>query len=90
MRRNETINTVSAQYTCSFRPAAEGGYTVTCAAFPGLITEGSTLEDARNNAREALELCIEVYQQESWSLPPSDHDPQKAVKEIVPVKMARR
>jgi predicted RNase H-like HicB family nuclease len=62
MKRKETIATIDAQYECTFRSEPEGGYSVRCAAFPGLITNGKTLTDARANAREVLELCIEVYQ----------------------------
>jgi len=47
------------------------------------------LEEARHNAREALELCIEVYQKKGWPLPESDADPRKTIKEIIPVKLAR-
>src|SRR5437879_5313989 len=61
MKRDEKI-TLDAQYACTFRPEPEGGYTVLCAAFPGLVSYGRTLEEARTNAREALELCIRVYQ----------------------------
>jgi predicted RNase H-like HicB family nuclease len=89
MKRKETIHTVSAQYVCTFRPERQGGYTVRCAAFPGLITNGRTLEEARANAREALELCIEVYRQDARPLPASDAEPRKAFKELVPVKLAR-
>ena len=56
MRRKETVKTIDARYTCIFRPEPEGGYTVRCHAFPGLITNGKTLEEARANAREALEI----------------------------------
>jgi predicted RNase H-like HicB family nuclease len=56
MRREETVKTIDARYTCIFRPEPEGGYTVRCPAFPGLITNGKTLEEARANAREALEI----------------------------------
>ena len=80
---------IDAQYVCSFRPEPKGGYTVRCAAFPGLITNGRTLEEARANAREALELCIEVYQQEGRPLPRPDAEPRKVIKELVPVKLAR-
>ncbi len=72
MKRKETVSTIDAQYICTFRREPEGGYTVRCAAFPGLITNGRTLEEARANAREALELCLEVYQQEGRPLPASD------------------
>jgi len=63
MKRKEAIDTVSAQYICTFRPEREGGYSVRCAAFPELITHGRTFQEARAMAREALELCLEVYQE---------------------------
>ncbi len=85
----KTITSLVAQYECTFRPEPEGGYTVRCAAFPELVTHGTTLAEARQNAREALELCLEVYQQKGWKLPASDADPRKTIKELVPVKLAR-
>ena len=41
-------------YTVLFEPAEEGGYVVSCPALPGLVTEGDTLEEARQNARDAI------------------------------------
>jgi predicted RNase H-like HicB family nuclease len=87
--RDEHIAAMNAQYLCTFRPAEEGGYSVRCAAFPGLISEGDTLDEARRNAREALELCIEVYQDKGWPLPPPDDDPEKIIQELVPVTLLR-
>ena len=89
MKRKESIKTPNAQYLCTFRPEPEGGYTVRCPAFPELITNGRTLAEARAMAREALELCLEVYRDEGRTIPPSDSDPRKTVKEFVPVKLAR-
>ncbi len=89
MKRKEPIKTLNAQYVCTFRPEPEGGYTVRCAAFPELVTNGRTLEEARAMAREALELCLEVYRDEGRPIPVSDADPQKTVKEVIPVKLAR-
>ena len=89
MKRKEPIKTVNAQYVCTFRPEPEGGYTVRCAAFPELVTNGRTLEEARAMAREALELCLEVYRDEGRPIPVSDADPQKTVREVIPVKLAR-
>jgi predicted RNase H-like HicB family nuclease len=89
MKRDETVRTINAQYVCTFRPEPEGGYTVRCSAFPEVVSYGATLEETRHNAREALELCIEVYQEKGWPLPASASDPRKTIKEIVPVKLAR-
>jgi antitoxin HicB len=72
MKRKESIKVGNAQYVCAFRPEPEGGYTVRCHAFPEIVTYGATLDDARRNAREAIELCIEVYRDKGWSLPKSD------------------
>ena len=89
MKRDETVSTIGAQYICTFRPEPEGDYTVRCGAFPEIVSYGASLQEARHNAREALELCIEVYQEKGWPLPASDADPRKTIKEIVPVKFAR-
>jgi predicted RNase H-like HicB family nuclease len=88
MPRRATITSIEAQYLCNFRPEPEGGFTVTCPAFPEIVSYGATLEAARHNAREAIELCVEVYRREGRPIPPSDRDPRKTVKEIVPVKLA--
>ena len=43
-----------------FEPAAEGGYSAYVEEIPGVNTQGETLEEARENLREALELVLEV------------------------------
>jgi antitoxin HicB len=89
MKRSEAINTINAQYVCTFRREPEGGYTVKCRAFPEIVSYATTLEGARRNAREAIELCLEVYREKGWPLPKSESDPRKTIKELVPVKLAR-
>jgi len=89
VKRREQIDSPTAQYICNFRPEPEGGYTVMCPAFPEIVSYGSTLAEARRNAREAIELCLEVYKDEGRALPPSDVDPQKTITEVVPVVLAR-
>jgi len=89
MKRKETIKAIDAQYVCTFRPEPEGGYTVRCRAFPEIVSYGASLDEARRNAREAIELCLEVYQEKGWQLPRSEADPRKTIKELVPVKLAR-
>lgn len=42
-----------------FEPSTEGGYTVTVPALPGCISEGETLEQARQNIREAIGLYLD-------------------------------
>ena len=45
-------------YTVLMTPDETGGYVVTCPALPGLVTEGDTLEEARENLKEAVELIL--------------------------------
>jgi predicted RNase H-like HicB family nuclease len=42
-----------------FKPSDVGGYTVFVPALPGCISEGDTLEEARQNIREAIEHYLE-------------------------------
>jgi predicted RNase H-like HicB family nuclease len=42
-----------------FEPQEEGGYHVYAPEMPGLHTEGDDLDQATENAREALELYVE-------------------------------
>ena len=41
-------------YTVLMTPDETGGYVVTCPALPGLVTEGDTLEEARDMAADAI------------------------------------
>ncbi len=54
----KTLTGMVAQYECTFRPEPEGGYTVRCAAFPELVTHGSTLEEARQNATRRTVIAV--------------------------------
>lgn len=42
-----------------FEPSDEGGYAVYIPSLPGCISEGDTLDEARYNIREAIELYLE-------------------------------
>jgi predicted RNase H-like HicB family nuclease len=47
-------------FTAVFQPAAEGGYIAFVEELPGANTQGETLEEARENLREAVELILEA------------------------------
>lgn len=49
-----------------FEPSEEGGFTVYVPALPGCISEGDSLEDARANIREAIDLWLEDEDEVSW------------------------
>jgi len=59
------------QYTAIFEPALEGGYTVTVPALPGCISEGDSLETAKQNISEAMELYLDVFL-EDHANPPTE------------------
>ena len=57
------------QFTVNLHPQPEGGYTVLVPALPDIVTEGDTREEAMANAREAIELILEVYRDEGRDIP---------------------
>ena len=48
------------KFTAVFEMAAEGGYAAYVEEIPGVNTQGETVEEARANLREALELVLDV------------------------------
>ena len=47
------------EYPAVFEPAVEGGFNVFFPDFPGCVTFGKNFEDAKEKAKEVLELWIE-------------------------------
>ena len=43
------------------QPQPGGGYVITCPLLPELITEGDTVQEALQNANDALEAIIEGF-----------------------------
>ncbi len=48
----------------------EGGFTVTSPLLPELITEGDTVDEALENAQDALVAVVEAYEDLGRPLPP--------------------
>jgi predicted RNase H-like HicB family nuclease len=46
-----------------------GGYVVSCPSLPGCYSQGDTIDEALENIREAILLCLEDMQAESQSIP---------------------
>ncbi len=46
-------------YKIMLKPEPEGGFTVVVPSLPGCITYGSTLTEAKEMAKEAIELYLE-------------------------------
>jgi antitoxin HicB len=68
-----------------FEPAAEGGYVVTCPALPGVVTEGDTLEEAREMAKDAIRASLESLQTDGLPIPTDTPIREEPVKEQVKV-----
>ena len=47
----------------------DGAYLVQVAAFPEVHTFGETVDEATMNAKEAIELAVEMYLEEGKKLP---------------------
>jgi antitoxin HicB len=61
--------TATHHFTVNLHPQPEGGYTVLVPALPEVVTEGDTREEAMANAKEAIELVLEMYREEGWDIP---------------------
>jgi antitoxin HicB len=90
MKRRVSAKRAQAAYLCHFRPEPEGGFTVTCPKLPAVVTYGETLEKAQANAREAIELCLEVMLADGHAIPPPDRDLTSTIDQLVPVAVANR
>jgi len=50
-------------------PDPDGGYVVYCPTLPGCYSQGDTVDEALENIREAIELCIEDMRAEHEPVP---------------------
>lgn len=50
---------INKSYIVVFDPAEEGGYNVSFPQFPGCVTFGKDIKEAKKMAQEALELWLE-------------------------------
>lgn len=57
------------KYTAVFEPAEEGGYLVSVPALPGCLTQGETIKDAKNMAKDAIEGYLAVLKEEGLEIP---------------------
>lgn len=71
-------------YTVLFEPAEEGGFTATCPALPGLVTEGDTLEEARAMAADAIRGYIESLRKDHLPIPSNKMPVKEEVRVLVP------
>ena len=73
-------------YHAAFFPIEDGWYMAEVLDFPGVITQGRDLEEARYMVRDALKLMAEVYMDEGKPLPrPKPRARNRKAKVIEPV-----
>jgi len=60
------------RYKILLRSDPEDGYTVTVPSLPGCVTYGSTIEEAIDMAKEAIELYIESLKAHGEEIPVED------------------
>jgi antitoxin HicB len=88
MKRKTSGRQAFFAYLGRFQPEPEGGFTVTCPKLPAVVTYGDTLEEAQANAREAIDLCLEVMREDGQPIPPPDRDLASPIEQLVPVTAA--
>jgi predicted RNase H-like HicB family nuclease len=71
-------------YTVLFEPAEEGGYVATCPALPGLVTEGDTLDEAREMAQDAIRAYLESLQKDHLPIPADRPPVTEEVRVLLP------
>lgn len=59
-------------YTVVFEKETTGGYHAFCPALKGCHSQGETLDEALENIREAMSLCIETLLEDGEPVPADD------------------
>jgi antitoxin HicB len=70
---------VKHEYAVVLETAEEGGFVVRVPAIPEAHTQGETVEEALQNAREVIMLCLDVRRDRGQEIPPSDADARLAI-----------
>ncbi len=69
------------RYTVIVEEDEAGGYVATAPAFPGVVDQGDTEEEAVMNLRDALVFTVECMAEEGEELPQSDAG-RRVVREV--------
>ncbi len=56
---------IPMEFTVILEECEEGGYTVTCPALPGCVSEGDTHEEALQNVKEAIAGYLEAMEKQA-------------------------
>lgn len=67
--QNQDIKHKIYSYDAVFNPAKENGFNVSFPDFPGCVTFGRTFEEAKEKAKEVLELWLEELAERKEEIP---------------------
>jgi len=70
-------------FTAVFEEAPEGGYTAFVEELPGAISQGETLDEARENLKDAIDLILECNR----DFATRDIDAKRVIRE--PIEVSR-
>ncbi len=84
--RKETVQTTEYRYTAFFEPGEDSGWVVHVPALPGCVTEGRTLEEAREMVKDAIQGYLECLRKDGEDIPV---EPPSAMTESVTVIVSR-
>jgi antitoxin HicB len=62
------------EYDILLIPQPEGGYVVSVPELPSVATEGETIEEALDMAKDAIEGYLATMREEGWELPAARHE----------------
>ena len=68
-----TLGMKKQTFQLVFEADPEGGYTVVVPALPGCVTYGKDMKEAREMAREAIELYLEDMAENGEEMPDADN-----------------
>lgn len=60
------------EYTVVFQTVEDGWIMATVPELPGAITQGATIDEARVNIRDAVELLLASYREDALKAAPKD------------------
>jgi predicted RNase H-like HicB family nuclease len=75
VHRRGSLDITEYRYTVVYEPAEEGGYVVTVPALPGLVTEGDSLEEAREMVKDAIRGYLESLRKHGEDIPLEQGEP---------------
>jgi len=69
MKKKAPIQVGDYSFTILVEPNDPDGYLVTCPALPGLVTQGDTLDEAYEMAKDAIQIYVESLIEDGEPVP---------------------